>query len=156
MKYELRIRLMVWNPSPGKTDFAKVHDALGLDIPYWRWQFGDPIDRVSGRQYKTDGIGYRVSKTYNSNATTEIEKLLAMLDNAGAAARRLFAENSAELSIVGRIYLEDVSDEPMKTPSFHLPAHTVSKISEYGLELDVDLYVLDAGADRGFGKWGNE
>lgn len=102
-------------------------------------------------------IVYRISRTFNTNPADEAGKVLDMLGAAGAVSKNILKENSAQLSIVARIYLEGDDDESMRTPSFNLPTPFVATMCEYNLSLDVDLYVFEQqDAIYDMGEWASD
>lgn len=153
MTYEIRVRLILWNAQSDEMDPCELRDNLGLDAPSRTWLKGDRLDQRTARTHKDNGLLYLISRTFDGDPVQEIDKLIARLDVRGESARQAILKNRSEVSLVIRIYLSGEEEEPMVTPSFHMPRETIAKLHSYGLDLDFDLYVLDKDANRGSFEW---
>ncbi len=153
MTYEVRLRLIVWNARAGVMSAGDVMQALALEAPSRAWLYGERLDNRSKRTHKNDGIMYRISRTFNSDPVVEVERLLDHLDAQSEDARSILLENRGEVSLAIRIYHSYDEDEPMVTPPLHLSREQIERLNHYGLDLDVDLYVLEESAKANIGEW---
>jgi hypothetical protein len=141
MPYEIRIRLIIKNATPGLLDFDRVEDALRLQSPTKKWRIGDRLDTRSGRRRKSDGISFSVFEGSNCDPIREVTRLVDQLEAGGDAARLILRDSDSELSIVSRLYYGG-EDAPMEVPPFHLPHELISKLDRFRLALDLDLYLF--------------
>jgi hypothetical protein len=141
MPYEIRIRLIIENPTPGFLEFDQVERSLGLGPPARTWKAGDFLDVRSDRRRKNDGMLYQFFEGSNSDPVQEASRLIDKLEAGGDAAHLILRENACELSIVLRL-LSGGDNSPMDTPPFHLPRSIIEKLHRFQLNLDIDLYVF--------------
>jgi hypothetical protein len=139
--FEIRIRLIIENASPGLLDFVQVEHALGLGAPKTTWRIGDRFGHRSQRTRKNDGILYEIFRGCDCDPIEEASRLLQRLEAAGDAACSILRQHSAELSIVSRIHCQG-EDEPMDHLGFRVTRAFIEKLHRFQLELDVDQYVF--------------